>query len=88
MFKINVLINFANFTGKLLCLSLLLIKLQFFLACNFIKKRLQHRLFPAKFLKIPFFTEHLRWLFFEVKKGAHVVLKVIDVGGKVKQYYV
>ena len=34
-------------------------------ACNFIKKRLQHRCFPvkfAKFLRPPFSTEYLRWL--------------------------
>ena len=34
--------------------------------CNFIKKRLQQRSFPVKFVKFsrtPFFTEHLRWLF-------------------------
>ena len=34
-------------------------------ACNFIKKRLQHRCFPvkfAKFLRTLIFTEHLRWL--------------------------
>ena len=46
-FKIDVLKNFANFTEKHLK------------ACNFIKKRLQHRCFPvkfAKFLKAPFFT--------------------------------
>ena len=33
--------------------------------CNFIKRRLQHRCFLvkfAKFLRTPFFTEHLRWL--------------------------
>ena len=33
-------------------------------AGNFIKKRLQHECFPArfaKFLRAPFFTEHLRW---------------------------
>ena len=33
--------------------------------CNFIKKRLQHRLFPVKFakrLRAPSFTEHLQWL--------------------------
>ena len=38
-------------------------------ACNFIKKRLQHRCFPvnfAKFLRIPFVTGHLhRWLLLE-----------------------
>ena len=34
-------------------------------ACNYIKKRLQHRCFPVKFpkfLRTPFFTEQLRWL--------------------------
>ena len=34
-------------------------------ACNFHKKRLQHRCFPVKFVKIlraPFFAEHLWWL--------------------------
>ena len=38
-------------------------------ACNFIKKRLQHRFFPVKFAKIlrtPFFTEHVRWLLLEI----------------------
>ena len=55
-FKIGVLKNFAIFTGKHLCWSLLQ-------ACNFIKKRLQHRCFPvhiAKFSGTPFFTKHLR----------------------------
>ena len=47
-FKRGVLKNFAVFTG-----------LQ---ACNFIKKRLQHRCFSvniAKFLRTSFFTDHL-----------------------------
>ena len=50
-FKIGVLKNFAIFTGKYLCQSLFLIKLQAF---KFVKKRLQHRSFPvniAKFLR-------------------------------------
>ena len=33
--------NFENFTGKHLCLK----------ACNFIKKKLQHKCFPVKFAK-------------------------------------
>ena len=48
-------------TGKHLCWSLFLIKLQ-----TFIEKRLQQRCFPvniAKFLRTAFFTEHLWWLF-------------------------
>ena len=40
--KKGVLKNFANFTGKHLCWSLLQ-------ACNFIKKRLQHWCFHVKF---------------------------------------
>ena len=61
------------FTGKHLCWSLFLIKLQAFRkvaglqtfnkvqVCNFIKRRFQHRYFPvniAKFLSTTFFTEH------------------------------
>ena len=48
-FKKCAVKNFANFTGKHVC----------------IKKRLQHRCFPvkfAKFLRPSFFTEHLRCL--------------------------
>ena len=48
-FKIVFLKNFANFTGKHLCWSLLFNKaagLQ-----TFIKKRLEHRCFPVKFTK-------------------------------------
>ena len=48
---------FKNFTGKHLCSGLR--------ACNFIKKRFQHRCLPvksAKFLRILFFTEHLQRL--------------------------
>ena len=40
-------------------------------ACNYIKKRLQHRCFSvkfAKFLRIPFFTEHLWWLLLDESK--------------------
>ena len=38
-------------------------------ACNFIKKRLQHRYFPvkfAKFLRTPFFTEYIRQLLLKI----------------------
>ena len=34
--------------------------------CNFVRKRLQHRLFLVnipKFLRTPFFIKHLQWLF-------------------------
>ena len=42
--------NFAIWTGKQLSRSFFLIKLQ---ACNFIKKRLQHRCFPVNIAKFP-----------------------------------
>ena len=60
--KISVFKSFSNFTGKHLRWSLK--------ACNFIKKRLQPRCFPvkfAKFLRTPFFTEHLRWMLLFLK---------------------
>ena len=50
-FKIVVLKNLAIFTGKNLCWSLFLIKLQA-QACSFIKKRLQHRCSPVNIAKI------------------------------------
>ena len=50
----RVLKNFVIFTGKHLCGSLLLIKLQ---ACKFIEKRLQHWCFLLSMLRN--FQEHL-----------------------------
>ena len=68
--KKGVLRNFAKFTGKPLCKSLFLIKLQAS-ACNLLKERLWHRGFPvnfAKVLKIPFLTEHIRWLLLSITR--------------------
>ena len=45
-FKIGVLKNFAKFTRKHLCKDVARLK-----ACNFVKKRLQHRHFLVKFAK-------------------------------------
>ena len=56
LFKKGALKNFVNFTAIHLCQSLF--------GSNFIIKRLQHKWFPvefAKFLRAPFFTNHL-WL--------------------------
>ena len=67
-FKIGVLKDFANYTGKHLCWSL--IGLQ---ASNFIKNRLQHRCFRlkfGKFLRTPFFTKHIQWHLLQVKSFA------------------
>ena len=57
-FKIIVLKKFTNLTGKHMCRSLPS-ELQ-------LKKRLQHKFFPAKFAKLlrtHCFTEHLQWRF-------------------------
>ena len=81
--KKGVLRNFAKFTGKHLCQSLR--------PATLLKKRLWHRCFPAnfaKFLRTPFFTEHLCWLllkpgtsancqtFAEIKRVVIISLKV------------
>ena len=49
VFKIGVHKNFPNFTGKQLSSSLFLIKLQTW-TCNFIKRWLQHKCVPVKFV--------------------------------------
>ena len=54
--------NFTKFTGKHLCWSLFFNKVSGLEACNFIKKRLQHRCFPVnfvEFLRTSFSTKHL-----------------------------
>ena len=64
-FKIGVLKHFTIFTGKHLSWRLFFIKVAGLKACNYIKKRLQHRCFPvniAEFLRIAIFIEHLWWL--------------------------
>ena len=60
--KIGVLRNFAKFTGKHPCQSLLFNKVADLRPATLLKKRLWHRCFPvnfAKFLKTPFITKHL-----------------------------
>ena len=51
VFRIGVLKNFAIFTGKHLCWSLFLIKMQGFYTGNFIKNRLQYMCIPVNFAK-------------------------------------
>ena len=68
-FKIDVLKNFVIFTGKHLCRSLFLIKLQTWRPV--IKKRLQHRCFPvsiAKILRTLFYSIYIAPLF---SRGGH-----------------
>ena len=61
----GVLKNFAKFTGKHLCQSIIINKGVGLRPAALLKKRLWHRCFPvnfAEFLRTPFFKEHLRWL--------------------------
>ena len=65
----DVLRNFAKLTGKRLCQSLFFNKAASLRPAPSLKKRLWHRCFPenfAKFLRTPFFIEHLWWLFLKV----------------------
>ena len=70
--KKGVLRNFAKFTRKHLCESLFLINKVACLSLQFyLKKRLWHRCFPvncANFLRTPFLTEHLWWVFLHFEK--------------------
>ena len=63
--KKGVLRNFCKFRGKHLCQSLSFNKVTGLRPATLLKKRLWHRCFPvnfAKFLRSPFFIEHLWWL--------------------------
>ena len=65
--KKGVLRNFTKFTGKHLCQSLFFNKVAGLRPATLLKKRLWHRCFPVnfvKFLRTPFFIEHLWWLLF------------------------
>ena len=69
----SVLKNITKFTGKHLCWSLFLIKLDAWRpeACSFTKKRIQSKSFPVYFvffLWTILLIEHLRWLHLEVHK--------------------
>ena len=69
LFKIVALKNFAIFTGKHLCWSLLFNKTP----ATLLKKRLQHRCFPVNIAKIlrAFFLEHFRWLLLKILRIAN-----------------
>ena len=61
--KKGVLKNFAKFTGKQLCQTLLFNKVTGLRPATLLKKRLWRRCFPvnfANFFRTPFLTEHLR----------------------------
>ena len=87
--KKSVLENIANFTGKYLCCGFFLFnKVAGFLACNFIKKRLQHRFFCSEYSKI------FKNIYFEVETlenkiyPCFLISEVIhSLLGKVKKEY-
>ena len=63
-YKKVVLRNFTKLTGKLLCQSVFFNKVAGLRPATLFKKILWHRCFPVnfvKFLKTPFFKEHLGW---------------------------
>ena len=67
--KKGVLRNFAKFTGKHLFQSLFFNKVAG-RPVTLLKKRLWHRCFPVnftKFLRTPFFIDHLWWLLLNVQ---------------------
>ena len=51
-YKIGLLKDLGKRTGKHLCKSFLLQKVAHFQACNFVKKRLQHKYFSLNFAKL------------------------------------
>ena len=68
--------NLRKFYRKTLVLESLFNKVAGFQACKFIKKRLQHKCFSVKFVKFlrsPFFTEHLRCLLLKIGNCSGVV---------------
>ena len=82
LYKKGVLLNFAKFTGKHPFQGLFFNKVAGLRPATLLKKRLWHRCFSvnfAKFLRIPFATEHLQWplsLFLNLTK---VVFEAINL---------
>ena len=67
--KKGVLRNFVKFTGKHLCQNLFLNKVAGLSPATLLKKKLWHSFFPidfVKFLRTPFFIEHLWYLLLDV----------------------
>ena len=81
-FKIDVLKNFASFTGKHRCYSLSLIKLQVFRPATLLKRDSNTGAFSVKFvnfLRTPFFAEHLQWLFLGFLQQNSLIFSVIRI---------
>ena len=78
-FKIGALNKFAIITGKQLCWSFFLIKLQAF---RLTIKRFWHRCFPvkfAKFLRTSVFTENFWWLLLNTKSLSWCLIAPLEV---------
>ena len=90
--KNGVLRNLAKFTGKHLCHRLFSNKVAGLRPATVLKKILRNKCFPvnfAKFLRTPFFTDHLRWLLLilylsllcaSLFKFSHLVFQRFDNG--------
>ena len=90
----GVLKNFTKFTGKHLCQSVFFNKET--LLKTLLKKRLWHRCFPVdfeKFLRTPFFIEHLWWLVLGIPEITGIVIAffvrqgILDKPGNVKGFF-
>ena len=67
--KKSVFTNFTKLTRKHLCQNLFFNKVESLRPATFLKKKPWYRCFPVnfvKFLRTPFFTEHLWWLLLEI----------------------
>ena len=81
-----VLKKFAIFTGKYLCRSIFFNKVAGLWACNFIKKRLQHRCFPVnivKFLRAPILRTAVSGIRATSNETRHCLFKINNKNTKV-----
>ena len=70
-YKKGIFRNFAKFTGNHLCQSLFFNKVAGLRPVTLLKKRLWYMCFPVnftKFLRTPFFIDHLWWLLLQLKR--------------------
>ena len=82
-YKKGVLRNSTKFTGKHLCQSLFFNEVAGLRPTTLLKKRLWHRCFPvnfAKFLRTPFFKEHLWWLLLHLPLFTFIYYALLPIG--------
>ena len=66
-FKMGVLINFVNFTGKHLCWSLFLVKLPASRPATLLKRDPNTEVFSCEIFKNTFFAENFQWLLLNLR---------------------